>query len=242
MTPSVTRPPVLDLLRERRRDLGLDSMAGLLAERRLLVWRGSLIGAALLGAMALITAVVALRHRFIQAEIQKLAPMEEEVKRLTQEGASREAALGKLTTTNKEVATTLTTVRTSSALLAELQLRTPQGVQLSSAAVRGSQLELKGKADDPLAFARINAYLLELKRSDLFEPDSITLVRSERLNQPNQANASPRLPGQPVSVSFGINASFATLSPNQQLLLLERLRSEGMARRLQLLQKEGLLP
>ena len=242
MTPSVTRPPVLDLLRERRRDLGLDSMAGLLPERRRLVWRGSLIGAALLGAMALITALVALRHRFIQAEIQKLAPMEEEVKRLTQDGATREAALGKLTTTNKEVATTLTTVRTSSALLAELQLRTPQGVQLSSATVKGNQLELKGKADDPLAFSRINAYLLELKRSDLFEPDSVTLVRSERNNQPNQANPGLRLPGQPVSVAFGINASFATLSPKQQLLLLERLRSEGMARRLQLLQKEGLLP
>ncbi|MEB3255310.1 MAG: PilN domain-containing protein [Synechococcaceae cyanobacterium] len=236
------RPPVLDLLRERRRELGLDSMAGLLGERRRLVWRGSLIGAALLGAMALITALVALRHRFIQAEIQKLAPMEEEVKRLTQEGATREAALSKLTTTNREVATTLTTVRTSSALLAELQLRTPQGVQLSSAMVKGSQLELKGKADDPLAFARINAYLLELKRSDLFDANSVTLVRSERMNQPNQASPGLRLPGQPVSVSFGINATFATLSVNEQLLLLERLRSEGMARRLQLLQKEGLLP
>jgi type IV pilus assembly protein PilN len=192
--------------------------------------------------MALITALVALRHRFIQAEIQKLAPMEEEVKRLTQERATREAAVGKLTTTNQELATTLTTVRTSSALLAELQLRTPQGVQLSSATVKGSQLELKGKADDPLAFARINAYLLELKRSELFEPDSVTLVRSERINQPNQTNPAQSLPGQPVSVGFGINATFATLSPNQQLLLLERLRSEGMARRLQLLQKEGLLP
>jgi type IV pilus assembly protein PilN len=108
--------------------------------------------------------------------------------------------------------------------------------------VKGNQLELKGKADDPLAFSRINAYLLELKRSDLFEPDSVTLVRSERNNQPNQANPGLRIPGQPLSVTFGIHASFATLSPKQQLLLLERLRSEGMARRLQLLQKEGLLP
>jgi type IV pilus assembly protein PilN len=242
VTPSVTRPPVLDLLRERRRELELDSMAGLLGERRRLVWRGSLIGAAVLGVMALITALVALRHRVIQAEIQKLTPMEEEVKRLTEQGATREAALNKLTTTNKDVATTLTTVRASSALLTELQLRTPMGVRLSSATVRGNQLELKGQTDDPLAFARINAYVLELKRSDLFEPESVTLVRSERINQPNQSNPGLRLPGQPVSVAFTINANFATLSPQKQLLFLESRRSEGMARRLQLLQKEGLMP
>ena len=30
MTPSVTRPPVLDLLRERRRALGIDSMTSVL--------------------------------------------------------------------------------------------------------------------------------------------------------------------------------------------------------------------
>ena len=239
MSPSVTRPPVLDLLRERRRALGIDSMTSVLGVRRDLVRQGTLIGAALVGGVALITAAVTLRHKIIQAEINKLAPIEAEVRSLTKQSDERQAALGKITATNEDLARALTTVRTSSALLADLQLRTPQGVQLTSAVVAGSNLVIKGNADDPTAFARINAFVLELKRSDLFDPATVTLVRSQRSAAPNQG-AAPRVTPEPVA--FEINATFAMLQPKQQLSALQKLRSEGMARRLQLLQKEGLLP
>jgi hypothetical protein len=43
-------------------------------------------------------------------------------------------------------------------------------------------------------------------------------------------------------VIFEINGTFAMLEPKQQLTVLQKLRSDGMARRLQLLQTEGLLP
>jgi len=239
MTPSVTRPPVLDLLRERRRALGIDSMTSVLGVRRDLVRQGTLIGAALVGGVALITAAVTLRHRIIQAEIAKLAPIEAEVRSLSKQSDERQAALGKITTTNQDLATALTTVRTSSALLTDLQLRTPQGVQLTSAVVEGRNLVITGKADDPTAFARINAFLLELKRSDLFEPAAVTLVRSQRASAPTQGAG---LLATPEPVAFEINATFSMLEPKQQLSTLQKLRSEGMARRLQLLQKEGLLP
>ena len=133
-------------------------------------------------------------------------------------------------------------MRTSSALLTDLQLRTPQGVQLTSAVVQGRNLVIKGKAHDPMAFGRINALLLELKRSDLFDPATVTLVRSERAASPNQGQAADRSPLLPVPVGFEINSTFAMLDPKQQLTVLQKLRSDGMARRLQLLQREGLLP
>lgn len=239
MMPVVSKPPVLDLLRERRRALGLDSMTSVLGARRDLVRQGVWIGAALVGGVALITAAVTLRHRIIQAEIAKLAPIEAEVRSLTEASRARQAALTKITGTNRDLATALTTVRTSSALLTDLQLRTPQGVQLTSAVVQGRSLVIKGKADDPIAFSRINALLLELKRSDLFDPPSVTLVRSERAAAPSQGE---RLLAPSAPVTFEINANFAMLEPRQQLTTLQKLRSEGMARRLQLLQREGLLP
>jgi hypothetical protein len=43
-------------------------------------------------------------------------------------------------------------------------------------------------------------------------------------------------------VIFAINGTGAMLEPKQQLTVLQKLRSDGMARRLQLLQTEGLLP
>jgi type IV pilus assembly protein PilN len=182
---------------------------------------------------------VTLRQRYIQGEISKLAPIEEEVRSLTQKSGAIQAELSKITKTNKELATALTTVRTSSALLTDLQLRTPQGVQLTSAVVQGSSLVIKGKADDPTAFARINAFLLELKRSDLLDPATVTLVRSERAATPTSGERSLIVA---APVTFEINGTFAMLEPKQQLTVLQKLRSDGMARRLQLLQTEGLLP
>lgn len=239
MIPSATRPPVLDLLRERRRALGIDSMTSVLGVRRDLVRQGTLIGAVLVGSVALLAVAVTLRQRYIQGEISKLAPIEEEVRSLTQKSDAIQAELSKITKTNKELATALTTVRTSSALLTDLQLRTPQGVQLTSAVVQGSSLVIKGKADDPTAFARINAFLLELKRSDLLDPATVTLVRSERAATPTSGERSLIVA---APVTFEINATFAMLEPKQQLTVLQKLRSDGMARRLQLLQTEGLLP
>lgn len=239
MIPSATRPPVLDLLRERRRALGIDSMTSVLGVRRDLVRQGTLIGAVLVGSVALLAVAVTLRQRYIQGEISKLAPIEEEVRSLTQKSGAIQAELSKITKTNKELATALTTVRTSSALLTDLQLRTPQGVQLTSAVVQGSSLVIKGKADDPTAFARINAFLLELKRSDLLDPATVTLVRSERAATPTSGERSLIVA---APVTFEINATFAMLEPKQQLTVLQKLRSDGMARRLQLLQTEGLLP
>lgn len=239
MIPSATRPPVLDLLRERRRALGIDSMTSVLGVRRDLVRQGTLIGAVLVGSVALLAVAVTLRQRYIQGEISKLAPIEEEVRSLTQKSGAIQAELSKITKTNKELATALTTVRTSSALLTDLQLRTPQGVQLTSAVVQGSSLVIKGKADDPTAFARINAFLLELKRSDLLDPATVTLVRSERAATPTSGERSLIVA---APVTFEINGTFAMLEPKQQLTVLQKLRSDGMARRLQLLQTEGLLP
>lgn len=229
--------PVLDLLRERRQEVGIDTMSSLLGCRRRLVRRGALIGAGLVGGMALLCGALTLRHQAIREALARLAPMEAEVKALSEQNGQREAAVGKRSATNRELASALTTARTSSALLTELQLRTPDGVRLSSAVVTGPSLVLKGQSLDPQAFTRINALQLELKRSPLLDPQGITLVKSER----TQAATDGQAPGL-VPVNFEINGPFAVLAGQRQLAVLRQLGSEGMARRLQLLQSEGLLP
>ena len=64
-------------------------------------------------------------------------------------------------------------------------------------------------------------------------------IRLEAICSREQAE---RLLAPPAPVAFEINASFSMLEPKQQLAVLQNLRSDGMARRLQLLQREGLLP
>lgn len=234
-----TRPyPVLDLLRERRQEIGIDSMSSVLGVRSRLVRRGVLIGAGLVGGVALLCGIVALRHQYIRGALARLAPVEAEVKSLTEQNNQRQAAANQRATTNRDLANALTTVRTSSALLTELQLRTPVGVQLSSAVVQGPSLVLKGQSTDPLAFVRINALQLELKRSPLLDARGLTLVKTERMAE-STSNQGVVLGSAPVA--FEINSPFAQLDALRQLGVLRQLGSYGMARRFQLLQREGLI-
>jgi type IV pilus assembly protein PilN len=133
----------------------------------------------------------------------------------------------------------LTSVRTSSALLTELQLRTPEAVQLITVDVKQGALQIKGVARDPQAFERINALQLELQRSPLLLGTGVSITKVERKIEDR---AAQEVAGVPAPVSFELSASFATLPPARQLELLRQLGSDGMARRLQLLQSEGLMP
>ncbi len=233
--------PVLDLLRERRKQLGQDSLVTALRDRRPLLLRGALIGAVVLGGAVAGTALVFLRYQFVKVQASQLTRFEAESTQMQTEMAASKAKLDQLTATTRGLTEGLTTMRTSSALLADLQLRTPEGIQIQSAVAEAQQLVLKGQALDPLAFARINALQLELARSPLLQAKGVTLVKLERVPAATPVNGQAA-PAAPAAVRFELTAPFATLPPARQLVVMQQLGSQGMARRLQLLQAEGLIP
>jgi len=238
----VTRP-VLDLLRERRRELGIEPVSGTLVQRRSLLQRGALIGLALVGGVVGLCGVVVLQNALVTSRMAQLEQVESEAAVLQTQLTARQRNLKVLSDTNKTLVDALTSGRTSAALLAELQLITPQGVQLTAAESSGEALTLKGQAFDPFALVRINALLLQLQRSARFQSDGVKLTKVERQpDTPAAKTAAAAKPPQPGPVGFEIRAPFASLDPQQQLDLLRRLGSEGMAQRLQLLRQEGLLP
>jgi type IV pilus assembly protein PilN len=243
-TPSL---PVLDLLRERRRELGVESLAGTLSQRRSLVLRGVLIGLALLGTGVGLYGALLLQRGVAGARMAGLKEVEAETQQIQSQLTGNQQRLARLKATNRNLVTALTSGRSSSALLAELQLLTPQGVQLVALDGTGQGLVLKGLAIDPYALVRINALQLQLQNSPLFEAEGVRLVRVER--QPPAAAATEkagpavsRAPAPPGLVAFEIGASFANPSGSEQLALLNRLGSSGMVQRFQLLRQEGLLP
>lgn len=231
----------LDLLRERRKELGQQSMLTALLDRRPLLLRGALIGAVVLVAALAGTALVLLRYMVVKAQTAQLSRFEVEATQMQSEMAASKAKLDQLTATTRSLTEGLTTLRTSSALLADLQLRIPEGIQLQSVVAEDQQLVLKGQALDPLAFARINALQLELARSPLMESKGVMLVKLERV--PAAAPVAGQTgPAAPAAVRFELVGPFAPLPPARQLAVMRQLGSEGMVRRLQLLQAEGLIP
>ena len=89
-------------------------------------------------------------------------------------------------------------------------------------------------AADPQAFRRVNALSLAMARSPLFVPAAIKVMKLSRDGGSQPASAEP--------VQWQITATFAVLQPKQQLEVLQQLGAQGLARRLQLLQRVGLLP
>lgn len=239
--------PVLDLLRERRRELGLEPLAATLAQRRGLLQRGALIGLALAGTMAGLCAVVILQHALVKSRMARLNAVEAEAQQLEIQLKGVQQKLQTTKATNQSLANVLTSGRTAAALLAELQRITPQGVQLTAADLDNDSLDLKGQADDPYALVRINALQLQLQRSSLVKADGVRLTKVERRSAaaaatPASAGAGGGGPEGPVPLGFELSASLSALDPSDQMEVLTRLGSEGMARRLRLLREEGLLP
>ena len=244
------RAMVLDLLRERRRTLNQEPFSATLMQRRALLNRGILIGASLAGVMAALSGLVVLRRALVQAELGQLRQYEQEATVLRGEVQQRQQRIGTLTRVNRELSAALTSGRTSYALLMALQLATPAGVQLLSAESIGPSLVLKGRAFDPMALVRINALQIQLDRLPLMQAKGVQLTKVERQLPAQQqpatsaaaAAALRRTPPPLPPLAFEITGPFATLPAPQQLELLQRYGSEGMARRLQLLRAEGLLP
>ncbi len=229
--------PVLDLLRETRRATGQRTIAEVLIERRRLLLQGTSAGALLVGVVLGITALVFLRHQMVKAQMGGLNEVEAQAAALQQQLAARNKQMASITDVNRQLSSALGNVRPTSAVMADLRLRTPEGVQLLSADAGSANLSLKGLASDPLAFERINALQLELRRSPLLDPQGITLSKLERKTETGEKPG-----GGPTPVQFEITAKFAPLEAGRMQQVLRELGSEGMARRLELMQREGLLP
>ena len=225
----------LDLLHEKRLEQGLpDPAAGAAANRRL-VLKGSLIGAALLLSSVAITSLLWVRQQLLRAELDRLTLVEAEVQAADTRLASARSKLNTLKASNEGLVQGLVNARSGAALLRDLQRRVPVGVQLTKVdwAPGGSNLQLSGVAASPLAFARINALQIELAHSPLLDKDSVGLRKASREGGTNAATL----------VSFELGGQFRPRLPAQaELLLLNELGATGMARRLQLLQAEGLKP
>ena len=233
---------LLDLLRERRQALGVPSLLETLADRRRLLLQSSLIGALVLAGAMLLTAGVFLQDSIVAGEIKRLQTSDDEARAMEERLERLKREISSSSRTNTLVVKALTRLRTSSALMAELQQRTPRGLQLVEARTLGDKLVLQGRTLDPLGFARINALQLDLQRSQLLEAEGLTLNKVERqVKRRRGSKAQGQTSERQAYISFELEGPFATLSANDQLRLMRQLGSEGMARRLELLRQEGLL-
>jgi len=229
MTPTPTTSE-FDLLREKRQELNLPEPVAVAAQGRQRLVQGVAIGAALIGLSLGVAVLVLLRTLMVSAAVDRLGTVEAEVQLFETQLTSARGKLKGVENANADLVKGLIAVRSGSALMRDLQLRVPAGVQLTAATEERSGYRLKGVSRDPQAFARINAFQLQLMRSPLLDPNGVTLVKASR----GDAGAGP--------VSFELLVTFRPpISPLAEKQMLTQLGAEGLVRRLDLLQQEDLL-
>lgn len=217
-----------DLLRQRRLDRGLPAQPPPLAEARPLLLLGGSIGTAALALVLATTGLLAIRQAQVAAELGSMQGVPLQVQTLETQVRAEQAKLNKLSQGNEALARGLVALSSGSALVTQLALLTPQGVQLTEVSVQGQTLSLKGLADDPGAFARVNAFSLLLAGSPLVRAGEVRVVKLSR-------------EGSAPNVSWELSAALASPPPAEQLPLLQRLGADGMAARLRDLLSLGVL-
>ena len=218
--------PKADLLQQRRLELGLPLEPVPVSPVFSLVLKGWIAGVVLV-MLALLT-LVGLQHRqqLLQDEIDALNPVEKRVgdaKARLRSMSSRRSTLEQQT---QSIAEELVAVRSGSALLEQLRQVTPQGVRLRSVDASPTKLLINGESQGRDAFERINALDLNLEALPDMLPDGTTVVKA-------QAEKQGR-------IAFTLEAK---LDPSMQPTPahLRGLGAEGLARRLELLQRQGVL-
>ncbi len=240
----MTRSPgSIDLLRQRRIELGLPEHPEGPTDSSRLLLKGGLVGVALVLVSLLVWLGFRFRLQALEAEATQLADVPGQVKALQGELQASIDRTAKLKALNKRQADALVTVRSGSALLTQLSLITPAGIQLTDGDVNhdGNSLTLKGVAADPQAFRRINALQLQLANAPMFEAGTAEVVKVTR-----EANNPPSLapPGVAPStkVNFELKVQFSPEARSANIPELKRLGAEGMAQRLILLRRAGVMP
>ena len=204
---------------------------------------GAAIGVALVAVMGLVAGGLAAIRVGNQAEIDRLLPVQALADGLQARLQGQRRRLRLLQRGNQALADGLVAVRSGSALLEDLRRRTPAGVQLTEVKVEPALLHLKGRATDPQAFARINALQLALQASPLFQPQGVQLIKA---NRDEAASGAGTAAGAGASwrqpVVFELTAAFADRPALLDGDQLRALGADGMAQRLLLLQRAGVLP
>ena len=218
-------PPVSDLLRERRLELGLAADPPLQRPTGTLLLAGA--GSALLLVVLSLGALplLASRESQLQTEVDRLAPVEQRVgvaRARVESLSKRTKALEKAT---GQIASQLVGIRSGSALLEQLRRTTPEGVRLLAVTLQPGELLISGEADGSGAYERINAFQLNLEALE-----NMTVRGTRILKATAEADGL---------VAFSLNAALdASFKPTPEQL--RDLGAEGLALRYELLEAEGI--
>ena len=220
----------IDLLRQRRQRYGTERPA--VIPVRTLLLRGALFGSVLPLILMLSCVWLWFSESRLRQRAVELQPLADEHDLLEVKIQKEKRVLEDAVQINQAMARAMADVRSSSVLLGVLQRLVPQSLSLEQAKIDGDALDLRGEVLMPDGLKKLNAFMLSLGQSPLFEQDGVTLQqanlqRSDSLETVDQGR-----------LSYSLLARFASDAPQAIRPELTSLGAIGLQRRLQRLQEE----
>lgn len=225
----------VDLLQERRRELGLPAIQPKTTSASSLLIRGCLFSMTIV----IIAVFTALGLGWLvgqqNKELDRLQPIQSKVMGVKSRIKNQNQQVKAMEQENLRIAEKLVAIQSGSALLEQLQRITPDGIQLKEVKVNPAQIEIAGDAidgGDPEGFERINALMLNLAALPMVIDDGVKVLQVVR-NQPNSNQASPSFLNFTMTVPLKQG-----YRPSEQQL--RELGATGLAERFQLLRQQGV--
>ena len=224
----------IDLLRQRRERYGTQRPA--VINVRTLLLRGALLGSALPLLLLLGCVWLHFTESRLSQRATKLQPLADEHDLLQKVKIPAEKqVLEAAVKTNQSMARAIANVRSSSALLAELRRLVPNTIILKQARISGSDLELSGESLMPDGLRTLNALMLSMRKSALFDLDGV------RLQKATLKGVELGEPIEQEMIGYVLSARFASNAPQAIRPQLAALGAVGLERRLARLdQEDGL--
>ena len=224
----------LNLLQERRQELGLTAQPALMPQVRSLLAKGLVLGGLLVLAVVAVAAWLAWQESQQQVELDRLQPLEQQLRLDQTQLQQLKARTAVIRKENTQIAEQLVAVRASSALLEQLRRLTPQGIQHKEVAVRTQQIKIVGQSlggGSPGPFERINALVLQLAALPMGKPDGVTVLKVGREGAAEDEEF----------VQFSVDV---TLDPKARpsMQQLRELGASGLVERYRLLEEQRVAP
>ena len=225
----MTNPPnvTVDLLQERRLELGLPSQPAPWRSGRSLLLRGALLGGIALLIAVAVTVVSSWRGRQQLAQLQD--PVAQRITAAETQLRKLNTQTGQVNDATQKIARQLTAFSGGSPLLEQLRRITPEGIQLEELSVGEAQIKLSGRAqlgETPGPLERINALDLVLSRLPITAEQGVKVIQITKNSEED--------PGMTFSLDWDLNLK--PLSPLQ----LQDLGADGLAERRQWLEQLGV--
>jgi len=221
----------MDLLQERRPELGLPAATPVVEDSRRLLWKGAGFGGGLVLLGLFGIGAMAWWEGYQAQQLEALLPVEQQVLATEAKLLRLKERIATISKDNKKIANQLVAVRSSSALLEQMRQIAPQGVQFKTLSEGGNSIKLSAVvvgAGSPGPFERINALLLTLGGLKGTKSNGVSLVKATR-----------RGDDATTEVSFNLNwALDSAVKPSVEHL--ESLGATGMAARLRTLEQQGV--